>query len=334
MPERWFKGAAVAVLLGCLVTPARAEPQTVRLQLVRALAQAPYYIAVAKDYFAKEGVTVDATNVRSALDTIAPLATGQLDVSFGAAVAGFFNAAHQNFDLRVVASLGYQGPVMATQPLIRKSLWDDGSIRSGKDLRGRKVAVNAPGDITEYYLALMAKKYGMTLKDIDVVPLGFAEQFVAFKNGAIDAGFLPEPLSTTAQMADTAVLDADDAGIAAGSITTFAFFGTKFMHDRPDVALAFLRALVRGARDAQGPYLKDEATATSIARQTELKLEAVERSTPYAVDPNLDIARFEPSLRDQERVHREDGRLNYQGELSFDSVIDPSLVRKAAASIK
>ena len=89
-----------------------------------------------------------------------------------------------------------------------------------------------------------------------------------------------------------------------------------------------------GARDAQGPYLKDEATAMSIARQTELKLEAVERSTPYAVDPNLDIARFEPSLRDQERVHREDGRLNYQGELSFDSVIDPSLVRKAAASIK
>jgi NitT/TauT family transport system substrate-binding protein len=334
MRGRWTKVAAAAALLACLAPAAHAEPQTVRLQLVRALAQAPYYIAVAKDYFAKEGIAVDATNVRSALDTIAPLATGQLDVSFGAAVAGFFNAAHQGFDLRVVASLGYQGPVMATQPLIRKSLWDDGSIRSGKDFRGRKVAINAPGDITEYFLALIAKKYGMTVKDIDVVPLGFAEQLVALKNGAIDAGFLPEPLSATAQMAGSAALDADDAGVAAGSITTFAFFGTKFTHDRPDAALAFLRALVRGARDAQGPYLQDEAIATSIARQTELKLEAVERSVPYAVDPNLDIARFEPGLRDQERVHREDGRLNYQGELSFEDVIDPSLVRKAAASVK
>ena len=334
MRWRWTRVAAAAVLAVCFAQAAHAAPQTVRLQFVRALAQAPYYIAVAKDYFAKEGIAVDATNVRSALDTIAPLATGQIDISFGAAVSGFFNAAHQGFDLRVVSSLGYQGPVMATQPLIRKALWDDGTIRSAKDFRGRKVAINAPGDITEYFLTLMAKKYGIALKDINVVPLGFAEQLVAFKNGAIDAGFLPEPLATTAQIAGTAAVDVDDAGVAAGAITTFVFFGTTFMHDRPDAALAFLRALVRGARDAQGPYLKDEAIATSIAQQTGLKVEAIERSVPYAVDPNLDIAKFEPGLRDQERVHRDNGHLNYRGELSFDSVIDPGLVQKAAASIK
>jgi NitT/TauT family transport system substrate-binding protein len=326
--------AAAMTALSLFVSTAQAEPQTVRLQLVRALAQAPYYIAVAKGYFAREGITVEATTVRSALDTIAPLATGQLDVSFGAATAGFFNAAHQGFDFRVVASMGVQGPVMATQPLIRKALWDDGTIRSAKDFRGRKVAINAPGDITEYFLALMVEKYGMTIKDINVVPLGFAEQLVAFKNGAIDSGFLPEPLSTTAQMEGSVALDTPDVGIASGSITTFVFFGTKFMHERPDAALNFLRALVRGARDAQGPYLKDESIAASIAQQTGLKVEAVERSVPYAADPNLDIAKFEDGLRHQEKVHREDGHLNYQGELSFKDVIDASLVHQAAASLK
>jgi NitT/TauT family transport system substrate-binding protein len=334
MLGRCTRVAAALVVLSLLGPAARAEPLTLRLQLVRALAQAPYYIAVAKDYFAKEGITVEATTVRSALDTIAPLVTGQLDVSFGAATAGFFNAAHQGFDFRVVASMGVQGPVMATQPLIRKALWDDGTIRSAKDFRGRKVAINAPGDITEYFLALMAEKYGMTIKDINVVPLGFAEQLVAFKNGAIDAGFLPEPLSTTAQMEGSVALDTPDVGAASGSITTFVFFGTKFMHERPEAALSFLRALVRGARDAQGPYLKDHAIATSIAQQTGLKLEAVERSVPYAADPNLDIAKFEDGLRQQEKVHREDGHLNYQGELSFKDVIDASLVRQAAASLK
>ena len=143
--------AATMMLLGLMAPTAYAEPQTVRIQLVRALAQAPYYIAIANGYFDKEGITIESTDVRSALDTIAPLATGQLDVSFGAATAGFFNAAHQAFDLRVVASMGYQGPVMATQPLIRKAFWDDGTVRSGKDFRGRKVAINAPGDITEYF---------------------------------------------------------------------------------------------------------------------------------------------------------------------------------------
>jgi ABC-type nitrate/sulfonate/bicarbonate transport system substrate-binding protein len=117
-----LRHCAAAVVALVLVTPAaQAEPQTVRVQLVRALAQAPYYIAAAKGYFAKEGITVESTDVRSALDAIAPLATGQLDVSVGAATAGFFNAAHQGFDLRVVAAMGYQGPVMATQPLIRKA---------------------------------------------------------------------------------------------------------------------------------------------------------------------------------------------------------------------
>src|SRR3984957_19370226 len=326
--------AAAMMLLGLLEPAAWAEPQTVRVQLVRALAQAPFYIAVANGYFEKENLTVDSTNVRSALDTIAPLATGQLDVSVGAATAGFFNAAHQGFDLRVVASMGYQGAVMATQPLIRKALWDDGTIKSGKDFRGRKVAINAPGDITEYFFAKTAKKYGMTLKDINIVPLGFAEQLVAFKNGAIDAGSVPEPLSTTAQMAGTAVLDKADVGDSSGAITTFVFFGTKFMHDRPQAALAFLRALVRGARDAQGEYLKDPKVAASIAEQTGLKVEAVEASAPYAIDPNLDIARVGAGLRDPEKGPRENARLNYTGDLDFGSGIDPSLVHQAAASVK
>lgn len=326
--------AATLAVCAFLVPAARAQEQTVTVQLVRSIAQAPYYIAVDRSYFAKEGLKIQSGIVRSALDTIAPMATGQLDVGIGAATAGFFNAAHQGFDLRVVAAMGVQGPVMATQPLIRKALWDDGTMRSGKDYRGRKIAINAPGDVTEYFLSLMARKYGMTLKDMNVTPLGFAEQFVAFKNGAIDAGFLPEPLSTTAQLAGTAVLDTPDAGIGEGTITTFVFFGTKFMHDQPKAALGFLRALIRGAHDAQGPYLKDPAIAASIAQQTGIKADAIERSTPYAIDPNLDIAKFEGQLRQQEAEHRERGELNYQGQLSFDKVIDASLVHEAAAGLK
>ena len=326
--------AAALVVLGLLVPAAKADEQTVTVQQVRSIGQAPYYIAVGKGYFAKEGLKVQSSYVRSALDAIGPLATGRLDVGIGTATAGFFNAADRGFDLRVVASMAIQGPVMATQPLIRKALWDDGTVRSGKDFRGRKVAINAPGDITEYFLTLMAEKYGMTLKDMDVTPLGFAEQLVAFKNGAIDAGSLPEPLSSTAQLEGIAALDEADVGVGAGTITTFVFFGTRFMHDRPKVALGFLRALIRGARDAQGPYLKDPAIAASIAQQTGLKVEAVARSVPYAVDPNLDIAKFEDGLRRQEAAHRQLGELNYQGLLSFENVIDASLVHEAAASLK
>ena len=263
---------AAALLLGLLVPAAQAEPQTVTVRLVRSIAQAPFYIAVAKGYFEQEGIKLDSGDTRSALDTIGPLATGQLDVSMGAATAGFFNAAHQGFDLRVIAALGIQGPVMSTQPLVRKALWDYGTIRSAKDYRGRKVAINAPGDITEYFLTLIAEKYGMSLKDINVTVLPFAQQLAGFRNGAIDAGFLPEPLSSAAQLAGAVVLDEPDAGIGEGTITTFTFASTRFLNERHNVALAFMRAMLRGARDAKGPYLKDPAIAASIAEQTGLKV--------------------------------------------------------------
>lgn len=328
------QGVAILLLFGFFAPAAQAQDQTVTVQLVRSIGQAPYYIAVQKGYFAQEGIKLQSGDVRSALDTVAPMAAGQLDVGIGALTAGFFNAAHRGFDLRIVAALGIQGPVMATQTLIRTALWNDGTIRSGKDFRGHKIAINAPGDITKYFLALIAKKYHMTLGDMNVTPIGFAEQVVAFKNGAIDAGFLPEPLSTTVQMAGTAVFDRADAGVAEGTLTTFVFFSTKFMHDRPKVALGFLRAMVRGARDAQGPYLKNPAIAASIAQQTGLKVEAIERATPYAIDPNLDIAKYENQLRQQETVHRENGDLNYREPLAFDTMIDASLIHEADASLK
>jgi len=161
-----LKPFIAAVLAVALLAPAARAEETVTIQIVKALAQAPFYIAVGKGYFAKEGIKVESGNIRSALDTIAPMATGRLDGSMGAATAGFFNAAHQGFDMRIAAVLGIQGPVMATQPLARKDLWDNGAIKNAKDLKGRKVAINAPGDITEYFLTLMLDKYGMSLKDV------------------------------------------------------------------------------------------------------------------------------------------------------------------------
>ena len=324
----------VAAMLGLIVPSAQAEPEKVTVRIVRAIAQAPFYIAVSKGYFAQEDITVDAADIRSALDTIGPLATGQLDVSMGAATAGFFNAANKGFDLRVIAAMGIQGPVMSTQPLVRKALWDEGTVRSAKDFRGRKVAINAPGDITEYFLTLMAEKNAMSLKDIDVTVLPFSQQLAGFRNGAIDAGFMPEPVSSSAQLAGAVVLDTADAGIGEGTITTFVFAGTRFLRERPKVALAFMRAMLRGARDAQGPYLKDPAIAASIAAQTGLKVEAIQRATPYAIDPGLDIAKYEAGLRRQETIHRRNGRLNFAAPLQFDKVLDASLAQEAAASLK
>jgi len=334
MLKRWMIAvAALGLLVGPSVSAVRAE-ETVTIQLVKSTGQSPFYIAVGKGYFEKEGIKVDAGNVRSALDAIGPMATGRLDAAMGAATAGFFNAAHQGFDLRIAAVMGVQGHLMATQPLARKDLWDNGTIKSAKDLKGLKVAINAPGDITEYFLTKMLAKSGMTTKDVNLTQMEFALQLVAFKNKAIDAGFLPEPLATKAKNEGEAALIQSESSIGEGVPTTFLFLATKFMKERPKVALAFMRALIRGARDAKEGYNKDPAIAEMIAKQTGLTAEIVETSAPYFFDRNLDITKYEGKLRDEEATHRKNGRLNYKEPLAFDKVIDASLVHKAAAEVK
>ena len=96
-----------------------------------------------------------------------------------------------------------------------------------------------------------------------------------------------------------------------------------------------MRGLIRGARDAQGPLQQGPGDRRDDRKeQTGLKLERVEESAPYLVDPNLDISKYEAKLRDEEATHRKNGRLSYTEPLSFNKVIDASLVHKAAAEVK
>ena len=141
MTGRALITAALLALLG-LPAAAQKPPDSVTVAHVLTLAHAPYYIALEKGYFGAEGITVEESTVRSAQDVQSMLATGKLDVSMGAVSTAFYNAQDQGLDLRITAALGIQGePQAYTRILVRKELWDGGAIKSGKDLKARKVAV-------------------------------------------------------------------------------------------------------------------------------------------------------------------------------------------------
>ncbi len=68
-------------------------------------------------------------------------------------------------------------------------------IASIKDLKGKKVAADAPGTATYFTLAWMLEKNGLSIKDVEVVnlsPQASANAFLA-GTGGIDAGMTYEP---------------------------------------------------------------------------------------------------------------------------------------------
>jgi NitT/TauT family transport system substrate-binding protein len=330
----------MAALLALPALPAAAQkPQEgvqegVSVAHVLTLAHAPYYLALERGYFGEEGIKIDESTVRSAQDVQSMLATGKLDVSMGAVSTAFFNAQSQGLDLRITAALGFQGePQAYTRILVRKDLWDSGAVKSGKDLKTRKVGV-IRNSLPEYLLVIMLEKYGMTITDVDEVNLGFPEMSIALRNKGIDAAIMPDPFAATVIAERDAALLVPEARTGIGDLSTAVFFSGEFMRQRPAVAVRFLRALLRAAPEVQGAYNKKPELASLLASATKLSVAAIELSMPPGFDPSLDIAKFAASLRNQERIYMALGRLTYASPLPMDRLIDARFIREAGASFE
>src|SRR5579872_6879907 len=184
-----------AILVASLAQAAPAcAAETVAVGWGLTVATAPAMIAADKGYFRQLGLAPENMEFRGSADAVSALATGALDVDLGGVTAGFFNAVARGLDARIVAPLSIQPAAPGTTPLVaRKDLWDQGLIRSAADLKGRKVAVNAPGNGVEYKLTVILQGAQLTLKDVDLTRIGFPEMMVALRNGAIDAAVLAQP---------------------------------------------------------------------------------------------------------------------------------------------
>jgi NitT/TauT family transport system substrate-binding protein len=200
-------------------------------------------------------------------------------------------------------------------------------------LRGRKVAVNTPGASPEYFLSLILDKYGMTLKDVDETMIGFPEMVVTLRNKGVDAVIPAEPFATLAIREGLGELVKPDAGAGGGDMTTVFFFSGKFLRERPEIGVRFLRAMIRGTRDSIDYRHKPEIVDI-LAKDVKLAPDIVMAAYPYGFDPDLDIAKYEDSIRRQESIHRRDGRLNYAAPVAMDRMVDATLVHRAAASLK
>jgi NitT/TauT family transport system substrate-binding protein len=110
-------------------------------------------------------------------------------------------------------------------------------IKSMAELKGKKVAADAPGTATYFTLAWMLKKNGMSIKDVEVVnlsPQASANTFLA-GTGGIEAGMTYEPFLS-------AVRAKPEAGTILATTLDYPMimdtFGCtpKFLSDNPKAA--------------------------------------------------------------------------------------------------
>ena len=302
-------------------------PEQVTVAYVPIMKFAAMYVAEERGLFDKYGLDVQIERVSSGTEAIAFLTEGSVDVGGIAIVTSLWNGWNEGLDIRIFAP-GALEPFenSPTKLLARADLVEDGTISEVADLAGRIVSLaGGPGSGGEYLLAKALELGDLTIRDVEIVQLGNPDMPAAFENSVIDAGLLGSPF------ADQAILDGYAVALAEDltpGLMTVAFVGSgNFINERPEVALRFALALMEASRLMQGDdYLSDENLAAYLA-YTNSSEEALREGTPVVYDPNQVIP--VAGLADVERIHRENGRTNYEDSIDLESVTDTSFTEQA-----
>jgi len=115
-------------------------------------------------------------------------------------------------------------------------------------------------------------------------------------------------------------------------LMTVAFVGSgKFIKERPEVAERFVLALTEAARMMQGNDYLSQENIDAYMKYTATTEDALKKATPAVYDPNMEIP--VKGLADVERVHRENGRTDYDTPIDLKKVVDTQFVDKALADL-
>ena len=263
---------------------------------------APFYIAQEKGYFAQQKVEIATQPLDSAANALLPLATNQLQAVAGGLSAGLFNAFARDLPIRIVFGNTRDMPGFSTDMLLlREDLRD--RVSTIKDLRGKKIALNAKAGSLEYILGRVLQTDGLALSDVDLTYLSWPNQGAAFANRAIDIGAVSEPFGSLYTEKKLAFPFKRAADVLRNPFVqvSVVLFSKSWMDKEPEQAKAFALAYVQGMRyyyDAMKGGPNRQEVIDIITRHTTLKDKALlDRIQWSYIDPNGDLTM--ESLRDQ-----------------------------------
>jgi NitT/TauT family transport system substrate-binding protein len=211
------------------------------------------YQALARGYFADEGLNVELLPGGTNIHVLSMVATGQAEIG-------------------QTASLQTMQGVLAGMPIVTIStqfhrlpsvllMHEENTVREFPDLNGKTIM----GRVESPYIPYLKKKYGI---DFDVMDQTFTwGQFLADKQFIQEGYFIAEPYNLIKQGANVRWLALWDSGYE-GMATLCA--NLKWLEQHPEQARAFLRALERGWIS----YLNEDPTpAHELMKQQHPQLE-------------------------------------------------------------
>jgi len=309
MKRHAFRLPRVLAALGTLVfvaalhSPAAAQTTKIRVSVVPIIDLGPFHAAVQQGYFAAEGLEVDASPVVGGAAGLPALAAGQVQIAFSNIVSTALGAS-QGLGFKIVAPAGH-APDSPPDGMAIVAAKGKG-FKTGKDLEGKRVAVNNRSNVIWLYSRAWVEKTGGDPNKVTYLEVPFPQMADALKSGQIDAAVLVDPFLSTGIESNVIELvgwpyNQVQAGMSVSQyVTTDAF-----LKSNPNAVDGFVRALNKGIAWMNQNAGKPEWVKL-ISNYTKLPEDRVKtlRVAPYKT--SIDPASVEASLA----LMRKHGLLN------------------------
>lgn len=148
------------------------------------------FVADAKGYFKERDLEVEIIPTRSSSKAAQQLAAGSLHIA-SSGIPDYLRAIDQGAPIKIFKTqLGTPPYTIFARP----------EISSIKDLKGKKVMIGGPKDVTRYYVETLFRKHGLEPGSYDYLYAGSTgNRFAALSSGGVDATIILPPLSFRAK---------------------------------------------------------------------------------------------------------------------------------------
>jgi NitT/TauT family transport system substrate-binding protein len=163
------------------------------------------------------------------------------------------------------------------------------TIKSIKDLKGKKVAAEE-GTVDHFLLVLALKRVGMTIKDIQFVPLETSKAADAFVAGQVDAAAIFAPFTTKAlkRPGSRVLFSSKDF---PGAISDHLVFTRKFVSEHPervqavvDSWFATLKHISKGMNRDEDDLIMSKRAGVSMAEYKDY----IDGTKIFSVEDNIE----------------------------------------------
>jgi NitT/TauT family transport system substrate-binding protein len=240
--------------------------QHIKVGVVGITADAPLFIAQDMGYNKEQGLEADFTTFKTAGDSIPALSTGQIDAGSGAMAAAVFNAIERGANVRLVADKGQHSgsPIngFTSALVVATPKGDAAKYKTYADMKGKTVAITAPGGGGEVMFDKALSTVGLSSKDLDFKSMGFPDMVAALSNHSVDLANIIEPFVAQGIAKNALDVKWKSEELYAGQQGGMLMYGPNISKDVGD---RFMVAYVKGLRDYYDAFgVKKQNTARMV----------------------------------------------------------------------